>query len=154
MDPREASLEVRDAIAAVIRRDDGRYLIIRRATAVPAPGTWGVVTGRLEPGEGCAQALEREVREEVGLAVRAGVEVHVCPSSDGRWRIRWLEATLESGESGREPLTLRADEVAEARWLLAEEAARLEPMFAATRAFFLARAASEAARMPGGPPST
>jgi 8-oxo-dGTP pyrophosphatase MutT (NUDIX family) len=123
------------AIAAVIRRDDGRFLLVRRADGRPAAGYWTPVTGRVEPGESLAQALEREVREEVGLRVVAGRELHRCPTSDGRFLLVWLEASIDEGEAARR-LVLQPDEVAEAAWLLPQEAVLRAPMFEATRAFF------------------
>jgi 8-oxo-dGTP pyrophosphatase MutT (NUDIX family) len=123
------------AVAAVLRREDGRYLLVKRAASRPAPGYWTPVTGRVEPGETLSRALEREVREEVGLRVVAGRELHRCPTSDGRFLLVWLEAGVDEGEAAR-PLVLQPDEVAEAAWLSPAEAVLRAPMFDATRAFF------------------
>ena len=55
----------------VWRRDDGRYLLLRRASNRDyAPGQWETGSGRLEQGEGFVDALRRESREELGLEVR------------------------------------------------------------------------------------
>lgn len=126
------------AIAAVVRRGDGRYLIIRRADGIPAAGYWTPVTGRVEPGETLAHAVEREVLEEVGLVVRACDEVHRGATGDGSFSLVWIEATPDPPLApGAAPsLSLKRDEVAEARWASAEEALALSPMFPATRAFF------------------
>ena len=124
------------AVAAVIARGDGRFLLIRRGPAVPAPGYWTPVTGRLEAGETFAEAVVREAREEVGLDVTAGAEVARTLTADGRYRLVWLAALPRDGSA---PLALAPDEVAEARWLTAAEACALEPMFPATRAFFESR---------------
>ena len=50
---------------------EGRLLLVQRANA-PGQGRWSVPGGRVEPGEDDAAALEREMREETGLAVRPG----------------------------------------------------------------------------------
>jgi 8-oxo-dGTP diphosphatase len=50
---------------------EGRLLLVQRANA-PGQGQWSVPGGRVEPGEDDAAALEREMREETGLAVRPG----------------------------------------------------------------------------------
>ena len=57
-------------IGAVIQRNDGRFLILRRSSEKDfAAGVWECVTGRLEQGEGYEDALTREVFEETGLSV-------------------------------------------------------------------------------------
>lgn len=48
----------------------GRVLVIRRGPGVLNPGYWTLASGRIEPGESQPAALVREVREELGLAVR------------------------------------------------------------------------------------
>jgi 8-oxo-dGTP diphosphatase len=53
---------------AVFRGD--RLLLLRRTT--DSPGTWELPGGSVEVGEGLAEALQREVREETGLSVRVG----------------------------------------------------------------------------------
>ena len=58
------------AVGAVVVHD-GHLLLIRRGRG-PAMGQWSVPGGRVEWGETLAQAVEREVAEETGLAVRCG----------------------------------------------------------------------------------
>jgi 8-oxo-dGTP pyrophosphatase MutT (NUDIX family) len=127
------------AVAAILQRADGRYLLIRRAPGRPAEGFWTPVTGRLEPGETPGRAAAREVMEEVGLAVRAGAIALEGETQDGRYGLVWVEVTLEDAAAARRPLTLKSDEVAEARWATPAEAVALEPMFPRTRAFFLSK---------------
>lgn len=50
---------------------DGRLLLVRRGQA-PGAGLWSVPGGRVEPGEGLAEAVVREVAEETGIEVRCG----------------------------------------------------------------------------------
>lgn len=125
-----------NAVLAIVRRSDGRYLLIRRADSRPAGGWWTPVTGRLEPGEALESAVVREVLEEVGLAVQVLREERRGTTADGRWRLVWFETALVDDRAAFEPLRLAADEVAEARWCLPEEALRLAPMFDAHRRFF------------------
>jgi len=48
-----------------------RYLLLRRVASKDfAPGVWECVTGRVDQGEGFEDALHREVREELNIAVR------------------------------------------------------------------------------------
>jgi ADP-ribose pyrophosphatase YjhB (NUDIX family) len=57
-------------VAAVVFDDQGRVLLVRHTYRPKLP--WGLPGGWLERGEDARQAVEREVREETGLHVRAG----------------------------------------------------------------------------------
>lgn len=122
------------AVAAALARDDGRYLLVRRAPGRPAAGYWTPVTGRPEAGEALEAAAAREVFEEVGLAVSVGRELYRCPTEGAPYLLVWFAARPTSPPGAG--LRLDASEVAEARWLWPREAIELEPMFEATRAFF------------------
>jgi mutator protein MutT len=54
-------------VTGIVRDEQGRVLLMRRADN----GLWGFPAGAIDPGESPAQAVEREVREETGLHVRA-----------------------------------------------------------------------------------
>jgi mutator protein MutT len=54
---------------AVIDRS-GRVLIAQRPAGKTLAGAWEFPGGKLEPGEGRAQGLARELREEIGIDVR------------------------------------------------------------------------------------
>ena len=58
-------------VGAVIRDGQGRFLLVQRANE-PGRGLWSLPGGRVERGESDAQALRRELAEEVGLQVRVG----------------------------------------------------------------------------------
>ncbi len=53
--------------AALVR--DGRVLAARRTAPAAAAGRWELPGGKVDPGEDDAQALVREVREELGCDV-------------------------------------------------------------------------------------
>lgn len=59
-------------IGALVRHPlDGTYLVLRRsATKDVGAGVWECVTGRVDQGESFTVAVQREVREELGVAVR------------------------------------------------------------------------------------
>ena len=90
-------------VGAVVHDETGRLLLIRRGHA-PHAGSWSLPGGRVEPGESVAQAVEREVREETGLAVRAGAEVgRVQIPGDGvLYDVVDLRCALTS--TGQEPI--------------------------------------------------
>ena len=51
-------------VAIILRRSDGCVLVCERADY---PGSWQFPQGGIDKGETDAEALEREVREEVSL---------------------------------------------------------------------------------------
>lgn len=58
-------------VAAVIRRGDA-ILVTRRRDRPGRPGQWEFPGGKVEPGEEEAQALRRELREELGCDSEVG----------------------------------------------------------------------------------
>ncbi len=63
------------AVGGVVVRN-GSILLIRRGTD-PQAGRWSIPGGRVERGESLAIAVERELLEETGIAVRCGALVGV-----------------------------------------------------------------------------
>jgi 8-oxo-dGTP diphosphatase len=60
-----------EVAAAVILREDGRFLLGQRPAGKVYAGYWEFPGGKVEPGEAPLAALERELREELGITVRA-----------------------------------------------------------------------------------
>lgn len=71
------------AVGAVVLRDDGRVLLVRRAKP-PLAGEWTLVGGHVEDGESIADAAAREVREETGLHVVVERFLEVVETGDHR----------------------------------------------------------------------
>lgn len=88
-----------EVVAALIRRGD-RFLICRRPPEKARGLLWEFVGGKVEPGETKRQALARECREELDVAVEAGevfMEVeHVYP--DITIRLTLFNAVITAGE--------------------------------------------------------
>ena len=63
--------KVVDVAVGVLIREDGRVLLASRPEGKPWAGYWEFPGGKLEPGETAEQALCRELREELGISVRA-----------------------------------------------------------------------------------
>ena len=62
--------EVRVVAGAIVT--DGRLLAARRGPDMKLPGLWELPGGKVEAGEHDADALARELMEELGIAVRVG----------------------------------------------------------------------------------
>jgi 8-oxo-dGTP diphosphatase len=97
--------------AALFDADGGRVLAARRSAPEALAGRWEFPGGKVEPGESVPEALERELREELGVTARAGERL------PGAWEVRpgldlqvWT-ARLVSGE----PRPLQDHD--ELRWL-------------------------------------
>jgi len=58
-------------VAVALVDADGRVLIARRPEGKPLAGLWEFPGGKLEPGERPEDALIRELREELGIVVKA-----------------------------------------------------------------------------------
>ncbi len=81
-------------LAAVIERD-GRYLLGLRPAGKRHAGQWEFPGGKVEPGESDAQAMARELHEELGLGFVA-VGHEVCVQHDGAspFEIHFLAVTV------------------------------------------------------------
>lgn len=58
-----------EVAAAVVLRDDGRFLLAQRPPGKPYAGYWEFPGGKVEDGESSRTALSRELREELGIEV-------------------------------------------------------------------------------------
>ncbi|UUT34504.1 (deoxy)nucleoside triphosphate pyrophosphohydrolase [Microbacterium elymi] len=87
-----------DVVAAVIV-DGDRILACRRREGKADAGRWEFPGGKVEPGESPAEALVREVREELGIDIRIGevLRTDVTDAAGRSIRLTCLAATL-SGE--------------------------------------------------------
>ena len=59
-------------VAALVRDPSGRTLLSRRRDDQPMGGLWELPGGKVEEGESPAEALAREVAEELGVSCRVG----------------------------------------------------------------------------------
>jgi 8-oxo-dGTP diphosphatase len=75
-----AAIEV---AVGILRSPDGRVLMAERTARQISPGYWEFPGGKIDPGESAAQAVVRELDEEIGIrasSVRAGMcYVHRFP---------------------------------------------------------------------------
>ncbi|HUF93829.1 MAG TPA: NUDIX hydrolase, partial [Candidatus Limnocylindria bacterium] len=99
------------AVAIIVRR--GAVLLGRRARP-PYEGTWDLPGGFLEPFETPEAGLDRELREELGVGVRASHLVGYAVDRYGRGGVAVLALVYRVT-----PTSVRfrpADDVSEVRW--------------------------------------
>jgi 8-oxo-dGTP diphosphatase len=77
-------------VGAMIERE-GKYLITQRKPTATLPLLWEFPGGRVEPGETDAQALARELKEEMDILVEVAEQVmhvqHSYPDYDIDFRV-------------------------------------------------------------------
>ncbi len=112
-------------VAAVVRRD-GRILVTRRHPGGERGGQWEFPGGKVEAGEGEAEALVREIREELGCGIEVGrlLVRHRHRYPDLEVELAFYDCALEAGAVPRplgaaelawaEPGTLAAYDFCEA----------------------------------------
>src|SRR5437868_10752087 len=54
------------AVGVIFENEHGQILVLRRHPRDPEGATWGLVGGKLEPGEDRVQTAIREAQEEIG----------------------------------------------------------------------------------------
>ncbi len=104
----------RGVVGVIIR--DQRLLIIRRSQTVTAPGMLCLPGGGIEEGESEAEAMVREMQEELAIDVEP---VRLCWRSVTAWgtNLAWWLAKLDPQAA---PIA-NPDEVAEFHWMTKEE---------------------------------
>ncbi|MGH7300145.1 MAG: 8-oxo-dGTP diphosphatase MutT [Candidatus Rokuibacteriota bacterium] len=108
-----------EVVAAVIERG-GKILIARRPAATHLGGLWEFPGGKQRPGESAAEALEREIREELGAAVTVGrlLETVDWTYPEKRVRVSFFRCSMQG-----EPGALEGQELA---WVRPADLARYE----------------------------
>mgnify|MGYP002039551163 CR=1 FL=1 len=123
--------ELRVVAGVVVR--DGRVLVARRGPGMTAAGEWECPGGKVEAGETDADALVRELDEELGIGVEVGpflTEVRV-PRRRDVLVLRFYTARLVRGEPAITEHDavkwVTADELDTLKWQAADEPA-VEPI--------------------------
>ena len=121
----------RGSVAVIVR--GGRLLVIRRSRWVVAPGAFCFPGGGIQPGESDEEALVRELREELGIAVQPQRRLWKSVSPR-RVELAWWLARLDPDA---EPVPNPA-EVESVHWVTPEELAQLPDLLETNRQFLQA----------------
>jgi len=121
--PEIASRTVREVVGAAVVDDLARptRLLAARRTEPPAlAGGWEFPGGKIDPGEAPQEALHRELREELGVAVALGEQV-AGPLDAGRWPLgeAWAMTVWFATVTTGEPAPIEDHD--ELRWLGVDE---------------------------------
>ena len=118
--PREGGIDrpVTEVAVGVLVAPDGRFLLTSRPEGKVYAGYWEFPGGKLEAGETVADALRRELREEIGLEIgavhpwrekmvdypHALVRLHFCKVHDWHGELHMHEGQLHAWQ--RLPVTV------------------------------------------------
>ena len=112
---------VRSGAVGVLSRDL-QYLLVRRAAGIFKGGHWCFPGGHVEPGETSADAVRRELAEELGIVVEPVAELGSVCAVEGNYVLAVWKVIHVSGE-----FRLKPDEIAEMRWLTPEAIRDIKP---------------------------
>lgn len=89
-----------EVAAAVLQRANGSFLLAQRPAGKIWAGYWEFPGGKLEQGESAHDALVRELREELGIAVHTAYPwlTRVFPYPHAKVRLHFFRVTAWSGE--------------------------------------------------------
>jgi len=92
--------KITEVAAAVIERPDGTFLLACRPEGKPYPGYWEFPGGKIEAGEDPRAALGRELKEELGIDVRAATPwiTRVYAYTHATVRLHFFRVTAWDGE--------------------------------------------------------
>ena len=114
----------REAVVAIIQKYN-KFLFIKRSDYVDtAVGYWCPVSGRIERNETQKEALQREVKEEVGLEVVAIQKIGEIPSHDKKFLLHYWTTDIISGEA-----SITSSEATDLKWVTLEQMTQLSPIF-------------------------
>ena len=123
--------------AVVVRDEQGRVLMVKRAAGVTRAGYWSIPAGFVDYGEEVRRAAARELEEETGLVAEIGEVVNVASNFHDPTKLTvgvWFAGTVVGGR------LQAADDAEEVGWFAVDD---LPPLAFETDREFLAALAEE-----------
>ena len=117
-------VDKKQAVVAIIQKADTFLLVKRSAYINAGAGYWCPVSGRVNKNETQSEAIQREVKEEVGLNVKAIKKVAEIPSHDNRFTLHFWTTEIISGEAN-----ITRDEATDFKWVTFQQMKQLQPVF-------------------------
>lgn len=134
------------AVGAFLERESGEVLFLRRARE-PGAGRLGLPGGFVDPGETVEAALQRELREEIGLETLTARFLCSQPNDYDYRGVQYAVVDLFFVVHSAEPARIiEAEEVAELVWRLPSAVHPEEIAFKSVRAAFVQYQADRALR--------
>jgi mutator protein MutT len=117
---------VQECVGAIIVRN-GEWVLLGRRSAdrESYPNVWDVFGGHVEPGESHRQCLERELREELGIAVTHAYYLDTARMPGLEGDDTEYSLYVVTGWTGT-PMNRQPQEHSEIRWFRIEETRHLE----------------------------
>lgn len=94
---------------------DGAVLLVRRAVD-PGKGLWSLPGGYMDAGEMPVEALQREVAEEVGLAIEVGALAAIFPMQNGEDQRTGIVLAFRATPTAGSRALVAQDDVSDASW--------------------------------------
>jgi 8-oxo-dGTP diphosphatase len=104
-------------VAAAVLIEDGRVLLSQRRSGTHLEGKWEFPGGKVEPEEDPRAALQRELREELGIETEVGeiVDVTFHRYEEKTVLLLFFEAARRPGSAAPRPVEVAAIQWAEAK---------------------------------------
>lgn len=122
---REGVADARVGCGALVRRGDGRIVLVCRRRP-PEAGHWGLPGGKVEWMETVEHAVRREVAEETGLVVRLSrllcVVNHITPATAREDASHWVAPVyLATPITSARALLCEPDALSAVRWFALDD---------------------------------
>ncbi len=113
-------------VGALIQNERGEILLaLRSQQAKNERGKWEIPGGAVEFGETLEQALQREIKEEIGIEIEVGELLHVCNHILPEEQQHWVSPTYICQIKSGTPTIMEPQKCDALEWFTPEKALEL-----------------------------